>query len=350
MESLCGMLNADAGYGVIVFGVSPNGEITGVDPGNLDKAQVSLAQLIRDNFEPSIQCEMQLMEVMGKQVLRVSARRKIDVPYYEFKGKAFIREGTTTRRLSQQERHSLLSDRRVAHNETSSRLQGIVLFACVCVLLLGVFLWIQTHSRATSQNKPPEATSTSLPATPNNPPGENSLVPGNSKPQGVQPTSFVQLETVRPARGYSLVQDGRDLKLNFFYKNSSPSIVEEEYDAEAIGFGAASEKDAEQKMAKKWAQHKKEFARQIADSRPHYSGQRIGVGLSVYKTANIRLEHGMANDILTGAAHIYVYSIAVWKDMSKRSGKYEVCWWLQHPSTPDLSTAELIWHTCEISR
>lgn len=343
------MLNTDEGYGTVVFGVSPDGQIVGVEPGNLDKAQVSLAHFIKGNFEPAIQCEMKLEEVRGKQVLRVSARRKMDVRYYEFKGNAFIREGTTTRRLSQREKHSLLSDRRVAHDKTSPHLKGLFLIACMCVLLVAVILWIKMRSRATFQNKPPEAMPTSLPTAPAIHSGEHPSVPRH-KPQVIQPTSFVQLETVRPARGYSLVQDGRDLKLNFFYKNSSPSIVEEEYDTEAIGFGVASEKDAEQKMMEKWAQQKAEFAGQIADSRKQYSGQTIGVGLSVYKTADMRLEHGMANDILTGTAHIYVYSLAVWKDMAKRSGKYEVCWWLQRPSGSDLSAAELIWHTCETSK
>jgi hypothetical protein len=106
MQSLCGMINADCARGVVVFGVAPDGEIVGVEPGNLDTAQRSLSQLINDNFEPPIQCDIRVQDEDGKKILIVSAERHRNVPYHEFDGRAYIREGTATRQLSLSEKQS----------------------------------------------------------------------------------------------------------------------------------------------------------------------------------------------------------------------------------------------------
>ncbi len=111
LESLCGMVNADTACGTVVFGVAPDGRIVGVEPGDLDKAQRSLAETIRCKFDPPIQCEMHVREIENKRVLAVSASRNCDIAYYEFDGRAFIREGTSTRQLILAEKASLQRSR-----------------------------------------------------------------------------------------------------------------------------------------------------------------------------------------------------------------------------------------------
>ena len=50
LESLCGMVNAYAAQGTVVFGIAPDGELVGVEPGDLDKPQRSLTQTISSKF------------------------------------------------------------------------------------------------------------------------------------------------------------------------------------------------------------------------------------------------------------------------------------------------------------
>ncbi len=107
LESLCGMLNADAAEGTVIFGVSRDGRLVGVEPGDLDKAQRSLAQAIKNKFDPSVQTEMRVEELEGKRLVALSAHRRRGVAYHEYDGRAFIREGTATRQLSLAEKQAL---------------------------------------------------------------------------------------------------------------------------------------------------------------------------------------------------------------------------------------------------
>ena len=107
LETLCGMINAEVAHGSVVFGIGPDGQIVGVEPGDIDKAQLSLSQVIGNKFDPPIQCTMRVLEIQEKRVLILAARRNRDVPYHEFDGRAFIREGTATRQLTLNEKQSL---------------------------------------------------------------------------------------------------------------------------------------------------------------------------------------------------------------------------------------------------
>ena len=107
LESLCGMINVEVASGTVAFGVAPDGEIVGIEPGDLDEAQRSLSQTIAGKFEPPIQPTMRVTELEGKRVLLLAAQRNRDVPYHEYNGRAFIREGTVTRQLSLSEKQSL---------------------------------------------------------------------------------------------------------------------------------------------------------------------------------------------------------------------------------------------------
>jgi predicted HTH transcriptional regulator len=117
LESLCGMANATNSEVTVAFGIEPDGSVIGVEPGNLDKAQRSIAQAIQSRFEPRLQSRMEVRQIEGKSVILVSAQRNRAIPYHEFEGRAFIREGTVTRQLSLIEKQSLERQRnRDLHN------------------------------------------------------------------------------------------------------------------------------------------------------------------------------------------------------------------------------------------
>lgn len=117
LRALAGMVNTDTGKGLVIFGIGPDCEIVGVEPGDLDSAQRTLAQRIRDGIEPPLVCSIEVLLCSGKNLLAVHAERAGDTPYHEFEGRAFIREGTTTRQLSLGEKQSLARRRdRDQHN------------------------------------------------------------------------------------------------------------------------------------------------------------------------------------------------------------------------------------------
>lgn len=109
-KTLCGMLNAEVDAGIVLFGISPENEVVGIE-GNLDSAQRSLVQHIQQKFDPSIKVSIQIEEYEGKKILILSAKRSSDVCYYEYDGRTFLREGSTTRCLSIQEKESLNNSR-----------------------------------------------------------------------------------------------------------------------------------------------------------------------------------------------------------------------------------------------
>jgi predicted HTH transcriptional regulator len=111
LESLCGMINADDAEGTVAFGIGPDGQIVGVEPGDLDKAQRSLSQTIAKKFDPAIRFTIRVLELEGKRVVVLMAQRNRDVPYHEYDGRAFIREGTVTRQLTLSEKQSFQRQR-----------------------------------------------------------------------------------------------------------------------------------------------------------------------------------------------------------------------------------------------
>jgi len=157
------MINADSARGAVIFGISSTGEVIGVEPGNPDKAQRSLVQYIGANFAPSIQCEIEITDDAGKKTLKVSAERKENVAYHEFKGRAFIREGTSTRQLKLEEKHSLFAHRDRDNSRPYAR-RGVrfspvrvaVLLTLLGVLALAVVVWLYEPSRTASHNNPPQ--------------------------------------------------------------------------------------------------------------------------------------------------------------------------------------------------
>ncbi len=111
LEALCAMVNSDYGRGTVAFGIESDGTICGIESGNLDTAQCSLSQIIRNKFEPSLVIKIETYDVNDKVVLLLSSERVSNVPYHEYDGRAWIREGSTNRRLSLAEKESLITKR-----------------------------------------------------------------------------------------------------------------------------------------------------------------------------------------------------------------------------------------------
>ena len=116
-EALCGMVNTDAARGIVLFGIGPDGNVCGVEPGNLDTAQRTLAQHIRDKFAPPLLCDIEVLDCEGAHIVAVEATRSPVVSFHEYDGRAFLREGTSKRLLSFEEKRQVDSRRnRDRHN------------------------------------------------------------------------------------------------------------------------------------------------------------------------------------------------------------------------------------------
>jgi ATP-dependent DNA helicase RecG len=108
LEAICAMLNTNLGRGIVVFGVEPGGTICGIEPGNLDTAQRSLAQSIRNKFEPPVVSQIHIQSVNNSTVLVLEVTRDQTIPYHEYDGRAWIREGTSNRLLTLAEKETLV--------------------------------------------------------------------------------------------------------------------------------------------------------------------------------------------------------------------------------------------------
>lgn len=107
LEALCAMVNSDLARGTVVFGIEPDGTVCGIEQGNLDTAQRSLSQVVRDKFEPSLIVQIEVDELKDRQILVLSAERYRGIPYHEFDGRAWLRQGTENHRLSLVEKQHL---------------------------------------------------------------------------------------------------------------------------------------------------------------------------------------------------------------------------------------------------
>ena len=111
LEALCAMVNSDLARGTVVFGIEVDGTVCGIEKGNLDTAQRSLSQTIKSKFDPQLVVQMEVVEPNGKQVLVLRAERDRGIPYHEYDGRAWIREGTENHKLSLVEKQHLIRRR-----------------------------------------------------------------------------------------------------------------------------------------------------------------------------------------------------------------------------------------------
>ncbi|NTU50211.1 MAG: ATP-binding protein [Desulfobulbaceae bacterium] len=117
-QGLCGMINTEQAKGMVLFGIrdKPAVTIVGIE-GDLDKAQRSLVQHIKSKFDPTIICNVCVLSQNDRSIVQLSAQRSKDVPYHEYDGRAYIREGTQKRQLTLAEKMQLSKKRnRDQHN------------------------------------------------------------------------------------------------------------------------------------------------------------------------------------------------------------------------------------------
>jgi predicted HTH transcriptional regulator len=95
------MVNTDFAVGTIIFGVENDGSVIGVPPSdNLDKAQITLADDARQNFEPRLHLDILVEEIQGRKIIKVVGRRSTDVSVHQYRKVAYILEGTSKRALT----------------------------------------------------------------------------------------------------------------------------------------------------------------------------------------------------------------------------------------------------------
>jgi predicted HTH transcriptional regulator len=111
LEALCAMVNSDLARGTVIFGIEADRTVCGIEQGNLDTAQRSLSQTIRNKFDPQLVVQMEVGELNARQILVLSAGRDRGVAYHEYDGRAYIREGTENRKLNLVEKQQLVKRR-----------------------------------------------------------------------------------------------------------------------------------------------------------------------------------------------------------------------------------------------
>jgi len=108
--SLCGMVNADASHGTIVFGINDKGVTVGVEDANLDRSQKKISTKGK-KFDPPLPLDIRVCRRDDKAVIVVRAKRG-SPDIHEYDGRAYVREGAATRRLCVEERRQLIRRRR----------------------------------------------------------------------------------------------------------------------------------------------------------------------------------------------------------------------------------------------
>ncbi len=77
LRSLCGMVNADASHGAILFGVSDKGVPVGVEDANLDRSQKKIFDKGK-KFDPRLPLDIRVCFRDDKAVIVVGAARVAD--------------------------------------------------------------------------------------------------------------------------------------------------------------------------------------------------------------------------------------------------------------------------------
>src|SRR5690554_6351493 len=88
-------VSAYANYneGQIVFGVSDDGKVKGIE--NLRKDILRIEHMVNSTIEPRPNFEIKVKEISGKNIIILSVYKGKDTPYY-YKGKSYKRSDTLT--------------------------------------------------------------------------------------------------------------------------------------------------------------------------------------------------------------------------------------------------------------
>ena len=111
LESLSAMVNADSAHGIVLFGVEPDRTPCGVEPGNLDSAQRTISQKVGQKIDPTLLVEISVLTWRGKHIITLKGNRGKDIPYHEYDGRAWIRQGSENVRLGISEKEQLRTRR-----------------------------------------------------------------------------------------------------------------------------------------------------------------------------------------------------------------------------------------------
>lgn len=115
-KTLCGFLNAQGG--TLLFGVSPDGRITGQFVS--DSTLRDVASMIRGlEPEPHVTIHRIPLPGTGREVLALEAQTRSDLVPFAFEGRAYERLGTTVSVMPQRRYQDLLL-RRTGHSRTTS--------------------------------------------------------------------------------------------------------------------------------------------------------------------------------------------------------------------------------------
>ncbi|HEX29386.1 TPA: hypothetical protein ENG04_04825 [Candidatus Poribacteria bacterium] len=107
-KTISALANTDGG--IILIGVSDEGEILGVDIGR--KSVEDLANWVKENTDPQIYPDIRVHQVEGKKIIEISVKESGEKPVF-FKDRAFQRVGKTNQRISASKIRELAKQERV---------------------------------------------------------------------------------------------------------------------------------------------------------------------------------------------------------------------------------------------
>ena len=104
---------ANAVGGVILIGVDADGNIVGMDRQDLDRTEKTVVEICRDNIDPTVHILTKKLRIDDKNLLKIEVPRSLSV--HESSGRYFIRQDSSTRRMTTEQLGRLLQSRSQAH-------------------------------------------------------------------------------------------------------------------------------------------------------------------------------------------------------------------------------------------
>jgi ATP-dependent DNA helicase RecG len=100
---------ANAEGGVILIGVDDNGEIVGIDSGNLNQSEKIVIEICRDSIEPPVNIHTEKLNIDDKPILKIEISRSLFV--HKSPNGYFRRQGSSKREMPTEELARLMQSR-----------------------------------------------------------------------------------------------------------------------------------------------------------------------------------------------------------------------------------------------